>query len=479
MPNLTRQLILSTCLAATLVAGTAQLPPVADTYIAENAPDDNHGALADVATGSMNSGTRARALLRFDVAGALPAGAVITSVSLQFEVTRLTMGAANSTFEVRRVHLPWTERDTDNEGTTWRRRFGADIGWIDPGGRLGIETAASPSGTVAVTGTNVYTMASTAAMVADVQYWLDTPSENHGWMLRTQSEPVNATARRIATREDTARAPRLVIEYDEPADPFRITSFSLDEQGLSLTWSGTLPDYQLQWQSEPGAPWENLGALTGEESMTVPLSGDRGLVRVAQSDTALYEMTFDATWGDDTHPTNYPSNAHWSGFVGGIHNDQVHFFRVGETASVGVQFLAERGNGIPMGDEVQEAINAGTASQALFGDSLSTGVGQVQFTLAGMVSQDYPLITLITMVAPSPDWFAGAESLNMLRNGRWVDRVTVALLPWDAGTDSGISYASPDEVTDPRGVVTLLDPYPTRVEGLLIPFGTMTFERVE
>ena len=45
------------------------------------------------------------------------------------------------------------------------------------------------------------------------------------------------------------------------------------------------------------------------------------------------------------------------------------------------------------------------------------------------------------MLGPSPDWTVGlsAEDLCTKECG-WVQRVSQDLIPWDAGTDSGVSY---------------------------------------
>ena len=61
-------------------------------------------------------------------------------------------------------------------------------------------------------------------------------------------------------------------------------------------------------------------------------------------------------------------------------------------------------------------------------------------------------LSIITMVAPSPDWFSGVYSFNVLDNEGvfWLESFTLATFPWDAGTDSGITYASSDEATSPQ-----------------------------
>ncbi|KAG7270114.1 hypothetical protein CRUP_036440, partial [Coryphaenoides rupestris] len=62
------------------------------------------------------------------------------------------------------------------------------------------------------------------------------------------------------------------------------------------------------------------------------------------------------------------------------------------------------------------------------------------------------LMSFLTMMGPSPDWNVGlsAEDLCTKECG-WVQRVVQDLIPWDAGTDSGISYECnivPDNVDD-------------------------------
>lgn len=51
------------------------------------------------------------------------------------------------------------------------------------------------------------------------------------------------------------------------------------------------------------------------------------------------------------------------------------------------------------------------------------------------------MTSFLTMLGPSPDWNVGlsAEDLCTKECG-WVQRVVQDLIPWDAGTDSGVTY---------------------------------------
>lgn len=61
------------------------------------------------------------------------------------------------------------------------------------------------------------------------------------------------------------------------------------------------------------------------------------------------------------------------------------------------------------------------------------------------------LMSFLTMMGPSPDWNVGlsAEDLCTKECG-WVQKVVQDLIPWDAGTDSGVTYESPNKPTIPQ-----------------------------
>jgi spondin-1 len=55
------------------------------------------------------------------------------------------------------------------------------------------------------------------------------------------------------------------------------------------------------------------------------------------------------------------------------------------------------------------------------------------------------------MIYPSPDWFVGVSGLELcLGNGSWIEQKILNLYPYDAGTDSGPTYISPDQPTIPK-----------------------------
>lgn len=70
------------------------------------------------------------------------------------------------------------------------------------------------------------------------------------------------------------------------------------------------------------------------------------------------------------------------------------------------------------------------------------------------VDSKHHLVSLVSMIDPSPDWIVGVSGLELcLANCSWIDQKTLNLYPWDAGTDSGPTYTSPDQPTHPKDVV--------------------------
>ena len=189
---------------------------------------------------------------------------------------------------------------------------------------------------------------------------------------------------------------------------------------------------------------------------------------------ARYVVVFDATWHETTHAV--PPNPHFSGLIGGTHGDAVRFWEEGGIASEGMKRMAEIGAQSPLDEEVVAAMAVGTAEALLAGENLRGSPGSTRLEFE--VSLDYPLVTLVTMVAPSPDWFVGVSALSLFENGDWVREKEVALTPWDAGTDSGVTFVSADRPTRPRQAIARITTAPLAVNGVAAPLGRFTFRRL-
>ena len=198
----------------------------------------------------------------------------------------------------------------------------------------------------------------------------------------------------------------------------------------------------------------------------------------AQSN-AEYDISFTSTWSDVTHPDpNFPSNAHWSDLVGATHNSSVVFVAMGQLATPGIKDVAELGNNNNFQAEVTAAQNDNTADRWLQ-EPFSPFAAISTATMTDiLVSEDFPLLSLAAMIAPSPDWMIAVNSLSLVdAQGDWIPSIILDLYPYDAGTDNGTHYSSgnaPNPSPDPISSLQNVSPFSNEKAGTL----TITLKRV-
>ncbi len=187
-----------------------------NTLYQDASGSQSNGAGAHFFVGKTNQSLVRRGLLAFDVAGIIPAGATISSVSLTLNMSRTAAGSA--TVSLNRVLSDWgegTSNASSQEGqgapsrsgdATWIHTFFNTNQWTSAGGDF--FSTASASQTVGVTGS--YTWGSTSQMVADVQNWLDNPSNNFGWIV-VGNETGTKTTKRFDSKENSTASNRPVL----------------------------------------------------------------------------------------------------------------------------------------------------------------------------------------------------------------------------------------------------------------------------
>lgn len=156
-----------------------------------------------------------------------------------------------------------------------------------------------------------------------------------------------------------------------------------------------------------------------------------------------YRLTFINEWTAARFPTNFPSGDHFTNLVGGVHDDSNSFWESGETASTGIENVAEIGSS----SVFQNEVNAAQPTTYVSGGT----------NIVFRVSQFCPLITLASMLAPSHDWFVGVHDFD-LRDGTGVFvNKEMNLVLYDAGSEDGEDFAlGGTSDTSPRGVITVV-----------------------
>uniref|UniRef100_A0A8C5CZX9 Spondin-1 n=1 Tax=Gadus morhua TaxID=8049 RepID=A0A8C5CZX9_GADMO len=196
-----------------------------------------------------------------------------------------------------------------------------------------------------------------------------------------------------------------------------------------------------------------------EGSLTVQLceKGDATLppaLECCACGTAKYRLTFFGNWSEKIHPKDFPRRAnHWSALIGASHTAGYTPWEYGGYASEGVRQVAELGSPIKMEEEIRQKADEvltviKTKAQWPAWQPLNLRAPpSAEFS----VDRVRHLMSFLTMLGPSPDWNVGLtkEDLCTPECG-WVQRMEAELLPWDAGTDSGVTYESPNKPTVPQ-----------------------------
>ena len=168
-----------------------------------------------------------------------------------------------------------------------------------------------------------------------------------------------------------------------------------------------------------------------------------------QSSTATYELRFDSLWSPTDHAGAYVSSAHFSPLIGGVHSADASFWEPGGIATPGIERMAETGGTTLLRSEVNAAIADGDALAVVSGPGIDDAPDST--TIMFEATSDHDRLTLVTMVAPSPDWFLGTHGLSLRdANGGWIDEIMLDLEVYDSGTDSGPNLTSPNADTNPQ-----------------------------
>lgn len=178
------------------------------------------------------------------------------------------------------------------------------------------------------------------------------------------------------------------------------------------------------------------------------LSGLKGTDQNNLNGEAKYLITITTIWNNTNFPTNFPSNRHFSSFIGMTHNNSVRLFQENEKATTGVINVAETGNNITLKSEINNFINNNKAEFLFNGGGILTSSTTKSFFISANSNHHY--FSIISTVAPSPDWFVGVDSLNLLDNGKWLTNKDINLTVYDAGSDSGLTFISNNNPTNPK-----------------------------
>ena len=247
---------------------------------------------------------------------------------------------------------------------------------------------------------------------------------------------------------------------DAISDPSPLSSLDVDSTGGDSF--GNVPGFGSD-SAEPGTVIATVELSTADREGVVPVGS-----RVAP--TATYNVTMRARWSRELHHPFYPSGAHLSPMVAWSHALNDVYVNVGGTSSEGFEIVAETGAtklaleelAVLQGQRQVHSVATGARIDA-------PGVDETELEL----TQEKNLVTVVSMIAPSPDWFVAAQNVSLFRNGAWVEQESVEATLYDAGTDSGQTFNSANRDTTPQGRIHR---YP--LDDRVLPLATFEFTRV-
>ena len=192
------------------------------------------------------------------------------------------------------------------------------------------------------------------------------------------------------------------------------------------------------------------------------------------SDDVTYKITFKGNFTKAAHPNSrFPSNPHFSPVVVASHNAEYSMFQKGFKATRGVKNVAETGASSQLVRELRDLQNANIVlDQNRTGGVSGNGTASTTVT----VNEEFPLLSVITMIAPSPDWIIGVSAFTLLKDGKFVKSLNLPLYAYDAGTDAGALFTSSDRpLRSPAPIDLLINVSGNAVQN---PFGFLKIEKL-
>ncbi|XP_039437929.1 spondin-2 [Culex pipiens pallens] len=166
----------------------------------------------------------------------------------------------------------------------------------------------------------------------------------------------------------------------------------------------------------------------------------------------FYRIRLQTSWSRQLFPKHYPEfrpPPQWSMTYGQSHNRAFNLFRLNDLASASISRFAESGHAHALEEDLSRQSPAIHDEFHLPKIAKGEGSSEGTFFLDG----SHTMVSFITKIVPSPDWFVGLDSYNLCRGGRWADNVTIELSPLDAGTSNGLTFTSPKWPTNPPNVI--------------------------
>lgn len=165
-----------------------------------------------------------------------------------------------------------------------------------------------------------------------------------------------------------------------------------------------------------------------------------------------FQFIFEGIWSNETHPKDFPFAVwltHFSDIIGASHETNFSFWGENHIATDAFKSLAEFGSPSSLETELRAKgpkLRTLIKAAGLWYPHVNTNTSSTF-----RVDRRHNKVSMVSMFGPSPDWVVGISGVDLCTSDcSWKESMDFDLYPWDAGTDSGISYMSPNLETQPR-----------------------------
>lgn len=195
-----------------------------------------------------------------------------------------------------------------------------------------------------------------------------------------------------------------------------------------------------------------------------------------------YEVMFVPCWNPATNPFEYPITHGKKGLltpaIGASHNESFTIFCAGTTPTPGLERLSEMGKHDPLDKELAAARRDGKVGEIIRFAEGSPGPVHPAVSTSFTVDERHSKVSLVGMIAPSPDWFYGVSSVDLRQEGDWITSLSVPAYAWDSGGDGGTTYLAEDRDLSPKETTRRATSEHFTRNGRVCPVGYFLFKQV-
>ncbi|XP_065219316.1 spondin-1-like isoform X2 [Planococcus citri] len=162
---------------------------------------------------------------------------------------------------------------------------------------------------------------------------------------------------------------------------------------------------------------------------------------------AKYELKFEGMWTRQSHPLYFPGNVwttRFSDVIGSSHGTSYRFWKESEMASQGLIDFLDNENTTTLETEIKSNETRTVIKAKGLRYPNITGKTFAVFR----VDKNHHLLSIISLIIPSPDWFVGVSGLELCNKTEWIPDKIIDLYPYDLGLYDGLQYTSPKEHTN-------------------------------